>query len=1234
MTVRLQAICRPQKTWTKNTSVRSTNVVIAAETEAATVETMQVRISALLWNRIAVSVPDALDFGLVSKRNQQKEYRQLTVQNTGNVPISLEVKPSETAAETAPSFFTVSPLKQCLQSGEEVTLTVELSEDIHEEEQIGELLQLFELSFKGEADVEQTTSRVLPVSATIVAQRLFTTFRKTPTDIVQFKRTRVNDQREVTVQLVNDSPTDLTFQASLRRIKQDAKESQVGDDRSSSSAEDGSQDADSEDIDEDINIIPFEGKISAFQSTAVRICFKPRPRPFPRGFKHQLPDSGGFSTQFSAIAHFSTEDAGGNAGSSTQLRIFGESWQSLLPDRKIPRVVLPKKSLPWKRKGWGESTKAHGRMKGKSMEEIQDDADLHLEYLEGRESLLTARIELPESPAALWRAKSTSEQFTARDESIEHKVYPEQPMTSAECHDCSLQLRSQQLRQIKFGPRTIEFGQLTVGSRQNVRYFRVHNPLEGSIHIEVLWEEGELSSGENPLQKSCPRAQVIPPGGTASFDVDIFASEPCDHEKKIHFVVNKHHRRSFSVLARVVPATLSCATDELSFDFSPQSPEFVCCRKLRISNPGNAVASFSAIVDDGVGGCVAKMFTVSPSNGKLKAGETAYMMVTFEPRHGFTENEESSEDSKTSSTAGGAEHAKVAAASGLNLQLLEACLRFQVENGLDTAVRLISSTKNVKSTLEVVSPTEPSHARTTSLGDFAVGTEGRASFDLKNACAWPVAFKISLPENSALNISQASGVVPSEANHGPITVICKPDRARAIDEEIQIKVRGGPTLTHRIVGRAVVPNVSLLAAESDGAHVRKEEISFGHVVIGDQAEKRIALRNDGNVAALLYLDLQAWPEFTLKYDSELSDVARFGNPDECPVTEISRSVDSSDLRTRRDSLSQSSDSIGSGKPLSSAGSDASDGEIYYRFFLKPRSEIVLTLCYRPLEERRVCFELPLVLSGVPAKSSLLTKLRAVGERARILLSHSAVNFRSVVVNTSPNFSGYEKEFALQSNEDLPLRWRIDGLADDSVFALDASEGVLQPGEEKVVTVTFNPKESRAFGETLGLKLQNHEENYLLLHLQGEAYFPYLLVDRMAVQFEAVPLGVRASQVALLRNCGYDSVDVKAMIPNVNITDGQGKSLSVPVPIEVSFPDGSHMGRALKSIIPVEISFVSARPLCISTEVSFVDNFGKSCRLPVTAVADNCVLTVQQWLCHYAKSSKTKSAKNRSANLEE
>ncbi len=395
---------------------------------------------------------------------------------------------------------------------------------------------------------------------------------------------------------------------------------------------------------------------------------------------------------------------------------------------------------------------------------------------------------------------------------IKHKFKP-RATTPAEVRDVDCELTQAQLRDLAAGPTSMNFGRVVVHS-VSTRSFFVANNLNQSVLV-ALQHDGL----DEELQRSTPLSQLIPPGELAGFDITFCSRSEQPYRRTIQYMVNDRHNFKFNVAAEVVPITLKLSKEEINFRFQPDSLEPTCTEKVIVRNPGNAPCTYKW--SNGRGG----VFMASPKQGTVDAYGEEECTVTWQP---------------------------------VPKGVKEDTLRLQVAGGRgsECALRVVGEdTAAAKLVFK---------AKSLDLGGIAVGIPMERTVVVKypapkNGNGNPTAFYAESPAPGVTVKPDRGFIGPGQSRE--LTIICKPPREHVYrgasgNSVILCRPRGGRPAAMELLAEAVVPEVTVL----------EEEIEFGGVTIGATMRSALSLENRGSIPAILFIDLERHPEFTVEMD--------------------------------------------------------------------------------------------------------------------------------------------------------------------------------------------------------------------------------------------------------------------------------------------------------------------------------------------------------------------------------
>ncbi|XP_036083014.1 cilia- and flagella-associated protein 47 isoform X3 [Rousettus aegyptiacus] len=199
-----------------------------------------------------------------------------------------------------------------------------------------------------------------------------------------------------------------------------------------------------------------------------------------------------------------------------------------------------------------------------------------------------------------------------------------------------------------------------------------------------------------------------------------------------------------------------------------------------------------------------------------------------------------------------------------------------------------------------------------------------------------------------------------------------------------------------------------------------------------------------------------------------------------------------------------------------------------------------------------------------------------------------------------------------------VQWTLDisntgRLFKDGIFKLGVLSGILQPHTECNVSINFCPHHQRKYTVNIPMHLNNYSIRYQTLHLVGEITSPKLSFDPPFIFFTPVPLDVTTMMTINILPQNY----IRDAILNVEIPPARLLDIDEEGhPLSVEFPKGRTITGSPTGV-NVELtccfSFKSSKPVSFFTHVLFYDNRDNRFLLPVTATAENCMLTTYPYI---------------------
>lgn len=451
------------------------------------------------------------------------------------------------------------------------------------------------------------------------------------------------------------------------------------------------------------------------------------------------------------------------------------------------------------------------------------------------------------------------------------KKFKSKPSTQAEMRDCGTELTAEQLAAVHSGPKSIDFGTVCVGSR-TTRSFGICNDLAQAILVELRADQPEISVH--------PKAQVIPAGATAGFDVQFIPSEPQEFRYAVTYVVNGQHILKFLTLASVQPVTVNLSAKDLLFLFPEDSTDFEVRREVSIRNPGDADANirWQCVEADelAMGGGMARAATVSGMSGPGSvitagggggdgqtvmthggagnAGGTMSLASTAvfdqEPLPMLASMDQSFriEPAGASIPPGSTLRCAITWRPGHH-SAEKVGWRLLVENGDDAIAPPVIECKTVveETVLEF-------SEKKIDFGNISIGLPDERQLFLENKGNAPGIF-VFAPPPACITVEPMMGrVFAGESIEVQIKMKApRPMRYSERDTSLKVAVRASAAISLPVAANAMIPDVE----------IEQLEIAFGGVTIGGRFRQRVSIRNKGVIPAILLVDLTQHPQFSL-----------------------------------------------------------------------------------------------------------------------------------------------------------------------------------------------------------------------------------------------------------------------------------------------------------------------------------------------------------------------------------
>lgn len=750
------------------------------------------------------------------------------------------------------------------------------------------------------------------------------------------------------------------------------------------------------------------------------------------------------------------------------------------------------------------------------------------------------------------------------------------PTTAEERRACGRVLIPKEVAKLSCGPATLDFGQISVQS-ENVKYFAVTNGTDAAVHARVELDSATGGGGDGDdraLSAGGPVEQVIPAGATANFAAKVRSTKVGAFRRTVTYVINSNRSTTytFDVVADVVPVALELNTAERVFRFTPENWDATVREVVVVSNPGKDAARFEWSVPEG------SAFAVEPTTGEVKGGGIQPVAITWTPRAAHAENV----STLTMRVVGDDAPRRlrcVGEAGDPRLVFKEKALRFgAVPAGF---ARTLTATLRNPSEHDAVFTVDERHERT---------LDDSSDYGAKVSCE-PMIGRIPPGGRVDLDVTLHN---PTPGKH---------------DLPMRVYVRGGPSVTLRALADAVEPDVT----------VKQNALKFGSVFVGSVKRKRVTLRNASEVYASLKCDLRPFPEFDIELPNDNWNPEEYDDPPVLRVPKLAQNPFGNRALNRMKMKS-------SKKIMESRGAEDKGGNLY-KIAVAPNQELTFDLVFHPSKASGAeTFALPMLLEGVarqPDPERMCKPVSCDGVEPRIKLSETVINFgQKIILREGYRKMPYVFELTVSHNDPTgpeSFHWSFGKPADVSketpshgreldigtVFTFEPRVGVLARGESTTVKCTFFPRDAMLYAAVVPVYLDGGaktKSTYIEFEVNGEGAHPRLAFDAREVRLAPAPLGVRTTRRFHIINKGFDNLHVTHRLPA-----DTGK-----IPMELKYPEGQMIGVA-KQRLPVEVSFISKKPLSFTAAVDFLDEDGNRFSVPVSGVADNCALTLESFV---------------------
>eukprot|EP01079_Euglenida_sp_SAG-EU17-18_P004709 gene4709-858_t len=736
------------------------------------------------------------------------------------------------------------------------------------------------------------------------------------------------------------------------------------------------------------------------------------------------------------------------------------------------------------------------------------------------------------------------------------------PVGEKEERECRLVLPAGQLKHLVIGPKMLDFGQVSLYSKNNKTLFLVNN-LSTHIHAKIptdLFEE---------LSACDPFSQVVPPGTTAAFHIQFMSDNVQTFQQPFHVLINGHHKLKFLVVADVNPLEVLLGQNEMHFEFDKKSLDFSIQQELTLHNHGNSDAQYEWLLEP----TNTKWKTAVPEPEAEKARSRKRSISQSGPHQsvrslGESRRIESKEDASSNGEAKTDGQEQDDGWRAFTISPADGCVP---ANGSVTATITYEPGRNVS---------------------------------LKNLGDAPTVFRNKVTMDS-LTVTPTSGMLaPGESVEVHLTVCCTTPTVYAAS--IICEIRGGKTTKCLVKGEAVVPKVSLCL---------EQKLWFGTLFVGTPSHREVQLNNHGDVKAVFEVDLSMRPAW------DILDTNHHPADFIAPMPEAENAAGGSIQRLMPQNANQNNIMIvDCNDSDSEAGSVAmvhnieyledtvttlrSEGKIW-RITVLPMRSFAFVLSFCPATVGQVRFGLTLSVMGVPPArdTQLIREVFANVLYPQVSVDTLQVNFGSrIIVGEHTNKLPSNRTFALKNEADKDLIWELKCRgphAHSGVFHVEPIKGELGPLQSQQIQIAFTPTAVDFYAMRVPLFFDGAGENLLEVKVYGSGSLPTLRFDRPEIVMPFVPLGVSSVATVSIRCEGYEDMQVRCNVPS-------------QFPLQVLFPEGDVLSTT-KPSVTAQITFSSPKPIAFSVKLDFLDEEGNKFPVAVSGAASNSSLLTFPYL---------------------
>ncbi|KAL4498636.1 hypothetical protein ABPG72_019754 [Tetrahymena utriculariae] len=832
------------------------------------------------------------------------------------------------------------------------------------------------------------------------------------------------------------------------------------------------------------------------------------------------------------------------------------------------------------------------------------DAPIDYEYEVG---MVDSKVEppslnLPEAKESLFVTKPIDDYEPFKQDDIKHfepdpnvpvkKKFSSEPKNHSEIRDVNATLDGYQLQKVFAGPIYIEFGNVYVNSEM-VKTFKIRNDLRAAISVRLFTDRQEL-------KKTYQKAQIIPSGQTAGFEIILNSRNLGPLRSNIKYFINEKHSFEFQIVANIELVKIEISKPLLKMSFGEDNIEMITKETIKLVNNGNAPGKFKWHTNN------SKIFTITPEESVVHPQKPVECTIVYKPSS-------VQQIANTSSTGASFLQPSNQTSAQAITRTEEEKLILKVTDGIEQQLKCIGSYAEAKCSLK---------QQSLDLKEISVAQLIERTFEIKNNNRQPAVFCIDeskLPEGVV--ISQMKGKIGSDDTK-VLNLKFSSKKECNIKGDIVILIRGGKTLKLPFSVQTIIPDIQ----------INQDKFDFGNITtLGNPGQLEMHLTNNSSITAELVLDLR-YDEEKDGMDEEKDgldclDVLCLEQADESILHSIAdheeeqQQIDSKSKQNANQPVTYNNNNADD--EFDQENLDVSEQSVdeeeetklckYYSLTIKPGQTLHFQLKFSPKSFKQYKFLFPIQLREYGLIDGLKRFIFCRGLKPKFLIDPQILDFGKKII-TAPDKQSTGKQSVLSfSNPDKnSVFWHVDTnvLGNDRIFDIRPDSGEVGPGESKNISVFFNPFEPGVYEKQIPLFVKDPDvkinSSYIDITLKGEGAFPKLLFDRKEIILPIVPLGVEAKCVFRIINSGYENLNLK-----YKIVDDISK-----LNIDLAFPEGKNLG-ITKNKIKVEATFSSKKPISFTTRIEFYDDAERSYDIQISGTTDNSLFTNYSYFQRYA-----------------